>query len=185
MPSSKKQASINLLIKDEFGESFSEQLLTWILSYGRYIIIITQIVVLSVFFLRFKIDREHTDLRELVSQQQSILETLTDNEEEIRKVQTRLSNIKQISENNDAIIKVILYLQKHTPTDTVYSNLTLDKERITFNATSLNLRSFSYLLRELQNEQKFSDVTLENILRRDNGRVEFKISAKIKISEFI
>ena len=185
MSSSKKQASINLLIKDEFGESFSEQLLAWILTYGRYIIIITQIVVLSVFFLRFKIDREHTDLRELVSQQQNILESMSDNEGEIRRIQTRLSNIKQISENQDALIKIILYLQKHTPTDTIYSNLTLDKEKITFNATSLNLRSFSFLLRELQNEQKFYDVSLENILRRENGRVEFKISARIKIKEFI
>lgn len=184
MAAHKKQVNINLIIKDKTGGSISEQFLAWILTYGRYIIIITQIVVLSVFFFRFKIDRDHTDLKELVTQKQAIVESLSDFETEIRRVQGRLANIRSISKNQDALMKVIIFFQQRTPTDTNFSNLALTSGKITFQATSGNLRSFSYILRQLQQDKKFSEVTLSDMNRKPDGRIDFKIDAKINLNEF-
>lgn len=185
MAAHKKHSSINLVIKDRTGDSLSEQFLAWILSYGRYIIIITQIIVLSVFFFRFKIDRDHTDLKELVTQKQAILESLVDLETEVRRVQGRLANIKTVSANQDSLLKVIRFLQQRTPADTIFTNLLLDNDRISFQATAGNLRSFSYFLLQLQQDKKFSEVTLQDMNRKADGRIDFKIEAKINFKEFI
>lgn len=185
MAARKKQANINLIIKDKTGDSLSEQFLSWILTYGRYIIIITQIIVLSVFFFRFKIDRDHTDLKELVTQKQAIVESLSDFETEIRRVQGRLSNIRTISTNQDALLKVIRFLQQRTPSNSTFSSLILTNDHISFQATAGNLRSFSFLLKQIQQDKKFSEVTLSDMNRKPDGRIDFKIEAKINIKEFI
>lgn len=185
MAALKKQVNINLLIRDQTGNSISEQFLSWILTYGRYIIIITQIIVLSVFFFRFKIDRDHTDLKELVTQKQAIVESLSDFETEIRRVQGRLLNIRTISANQDSLIKVIRFLQQSTPADTTFTNLILTTDKISFQATSANLRSFSYMLRQIQQDRKFSEVTLQDINRKADGRIDFKIDARVNLNEFI
>lgn len=185
MPARKKKiADINLIIKDQFGTSYYEQLLSWTLTYGRYIVIITQIIVLSVFFLRFKLDRDHTDLKEAVTQKQAIVESISDLETEIRRVQGKLGNIAQITENQEVIPNILYFLQENIPSDTILSNLSLSLEKVSFNATSKDLREFSFLLNQLQQNKKFSEVTLEDIKRRTDGRIEFKINAKVNISAF-
>lgn len=185
MPAAKKQVNINLVVRDELEESFSGQILSWALTYGRYIIIITQIIVLSVFFLRFKLDRDNTDLKEAVSQKQALVESISDLENDIRRTQGRLTNIKQITSQQSAMPKVLRFLQDYSPQSIVYSTLTISSEKISFGATAENLRSFNFLLRQLQRDKKFSEVTLEDIVRQPNGRIEFKIAAKINIKEFI
>lgn len=185
MPARKQPVNINLLLKDDLSESFTGQLLSWILTYGRYIIIITQIVVLSVFFLRFRVDREHTDLKESVSQKQAIIESISDLEKDMRQLQNRLNHVKQASTNQDAPLKILRFLQEELPSDTVFSTLSFTNDSINFAATSGNLRSFSYLLSQLQKDKKILDIYLEEINRRSDGRVEFKIKAKINLKEFI
>lgn len=180
----KKQININLVVKEDFDSSFSGQILSWALTYGRYIIIITQIVVLSVFFLRFRIDREHTDLKESVAQKQALVESISEMETEIRRIQGKLVYIKQISKSQDAYLKALRFLQDNTPTDMIFSALTLSPEKISIAATSSSLKSFSYFLKRIQQDKKFTEVSLENIVRKPDGRVEFKINCKININEF-
>ena len=184
MPAQKKRLNINLIVKEKTEESFSGQFLAWALTYGRYIIIITQIFVLSVFFLRFKLDRDHTDLKESVSQKQALVESVSDLETEIRQVQGKLIYIKEITAYQDGFLKVIRFLQENTPSDTTFSTLVISTEKIHFSATAKNLRTFNLLLGKLQQGNKFTDVTLEDILRKSDGRIEFKIEANINLKEF-
>lgn len=184
MAAPKKKININLVIKQEVASDFIGQIFSWALTYGRYIIIITQIFVLSVFFLRFKLDRDYTDLKELVSQKQALIESVSDLENEIRRIQTRLSYIRQLSTNQDGFLRVLTYLSTHAPSDTTIVTLSLGKEKIAFAAVVDNLKSFSFLLSQLQQDNKFFDVTLEDIFRRPDSRIEFKISAKMNLKSF-
>lgn len=184
MSARKKTTDINLVLREDFEETFTGQVLSWALTYGRYIIIITQIVVLSVFFLRFKVDRDHTDLKEAVTQKQALVESLADLENDIKGVQTRLSLIRQISTNQDLSLKILRFLQDNTPVDTTFYTLSLNSERLSLNAASDNLRSFSFFLHKLQQDKKFTDVSLEDIVRRSDGKIEFKINVKFNPGEF-
>lgn len=185
MSAQKKQVNINLVERPDENISFSNQFLSWAFSYGRYIIIITQIIVLSVFFLRFKFDREHADLKESVSQKQAILESVKDLENEINGLQGKLSDIRKIVSIQKIPVNIIRFLQDNSPTDTSYSNINYSNNQLTFTATTNSLKSFSTLLKNIQSEDKFSEVNLEDIQRRKTGRIEFIISAKVNITKFI
>jgi hypothetical protein len=176
----KKRKSINLIIKTGDSVSFSEQFLTWALTYGRYIIIITQIAVLSVFFARFKLDRDHTDLKETVLQKQALVESVLDLEKDIIKIQKRLEDIKTITLNQDKFLQHIQFLQENVTSDTVFSSLSINSQNIQFSANTESLRSFGYLIRKFQMDNKFSEVSLDDISRKPNGKIEFKINAKFK-----
>ena len=113
MPAGKNKVNINLIVKKE--ASFSNQLLSWALTYGRYIIIITQIIVLTVFFTRFKLDRDHTDLKESVSQKQALIESVASLETEIRRIQKNLADIKQVTANQNIPLNILRFLSEITP----------------------------------------------------------------------
>jgi Tfp pilus assembly protein PilN len=184
MAARKKRININLLIKQDTPTDFAGQIFSWALTYGRYIIIITQIFVLSVFFLRFKLDRDYTDLKESVTQKQALIESVSDLETDIRLTQSKLGFIKQISSNQDGLLRILSYLSQNAPSDTTFTNLTINTEKIGFSAIVNNLKSFSFLLSQLQKDNKFTDVTLEDIFRRADGRIEFKVNAKTNIKSF-
>ena len=59
---------INLLSKKDLEEKALGRFLKWSLSFGRYIIVGTEIIVLIAFFSRFKLDRQLTDLHEAINQ---------------------------------------------------------------------------------------------------------------------
>ena len=181
MPARKKKTSINLIIKEKTQENLSGQFLNWALTYGRYIIIVIQIVVLTVFFMRFKLDRDHTDLKEAVSQKQALVKSMSDLENEIIIVQKRLADIALISTNQDSILKILTFLENNPPTDTVYSVISYSPDTLKIVATSSNLRSFNYLLRKLQENELFADISLDDLQRQTNGNVLFKVRAKINL----
>ena len=181
--SNKHKKSINLLITER-DVSISGQLLTWALTYGRYIIIIIQIVVLSVFFLRFKLDRDHTDLKEAVSQKQALVQSVAELEAEIRAVQKKIAYISQITSNQDLSIRVMQFFQDNTPVDTTFTILNISNDTISFIASAKDLKSFNFLLRRLQQPNRFTDVNLEDIQRKADGRVEFRVQAKINPTGF-
>lgn len=182
MPAHKKRININLIERKTDEESFSSQILSWAFTYGRYIIIITQIVVLSVFFLRFRLDRDHADLKESVAQKQAILESVTDLETEIRRIQTKIADIRKITSQQELPLKLLRFLQENTPVDTSYTTISLSDNGVVFTATAESLRSFSSLLKKLQQDNKFTEVILNDIQRKKNGLIEFKITAKININ---
>lgn len=179
MSARQRQKTINLILREQ-DESLSGQLLAWAFTYGRYIIIITQIVVLSVFFLRFKLDRDHTDLKEAVTQKQALIQSVADLEAEIRRVQERLSHIRSASDSQYDLIEIVTFLQEKTPSDVVFANLNISVDAVEFQATADSLTSFTLLLRELQKDTRFTEISLENIQRQNDGKVEFGIHASIR-----
>ena len=68
MPKKLTPLSINLMPGRE--TSFGEKFLNWSLTFGRYIIIGTEIIVLVAFFSRFKLDRDFIDLHDQVKEKQ-------------------------------------------------------------------------------------------------------------------
>jgi len=183
MAAQKQKKGINLIIKPEQELSISSQFLNWALTYGRYMIIIIQIMVLSVFFMRFKLDRDRTDLKEAVSQKKALISSFTDMENEINRVHKRLADIRQVTTNQDLYIRVINFLERNTPTATTYSLITLSKNKLTMVAVAENLRTFNYLLKRIQNESLLTDLELSDLKRRADGRVEFRLHSTVNVTE--
>lgn len=155
--------------------------LSWVLTYGRYIIIGTELVVLLAFFSRFKIDRDLTDLHDAISQKEAVVIASQDFEKQIRSLQTKLNLIKDLLSFRSAPKNLLDNLSELTPTDVFLSDLVFEQKRLTLSATALNNESLNTFLNNLSFSDSFEEVSLDAIGKNQNGAgVEFRISAKIK-----
>jgi hypothetical protein len=59
---------VNLLPKDPFLSTSLGKLLQWSLTVGRYLVIFTELIVVSSFAARFSLDRQVTDLNASILQ---------------------------------------------------------------------------------------------------------------------
>ncbi|MBI4067713.1 PilN domain-containing protein [Candidatus Gottesmanbacteria bacterium] len=184
MPAQNLRLKINLLKKEEFESTFVGQFLKWALTYGRYIIIITQIVVLSVFFLRFKLDRDHVDLKESIEQKQALLASVKEIEDEVRSLQERLTQIKTIESTQYIPLNILTFLQDNTPVDITYQNISLDTGALSLSGRCQSLRSLSSLLLHLKKSNKFTEITLDDIKRNPDSSVIFQIGTKFSVESF-
>ena len=51
-------------------------------------------------------------------------------------------------------------------------------------AVAENLKTFNFLLRKIQNENLLTDLELSDLKRRADGKVEFRLQAKITIKGY-
>src|SRR5690242_19528934 len=67
----------------------------WLVTYGRFIIIIVELVVLSAFGLRFSYDTQLADLKDNIKKQSNLLESYYIDEPRIRVFQKKLDFVKK------------------------------------------------------------------------------------------
>ncbi|OGG17016.1 hypothetical protein A3D77_03765 [Candidatus Gottesmanbacteria bacterium RIFCSPHIGHO2_02_FULL_39_11] len=187
MPAARKTRELNLLPKENLGDTVSGQILSFALSYGRYIIILTQIAVLSVFFMRFKLDRDHNDYKELVSQRQSIVQSMSEIEKEVRRVQAKLVYIKKITLHQTLYENILTFLSTSIPSEVRFYTLSLEGTelaKITIKGTAPSLTIFNSFLQIIQTDDKFKDLTIESLTRKSDNSLEFEVKASINTPVF-
>lgn len=172
---------INLLPGEELGRKPSGKFLTWALTYGRYIIIGTEIIVLLAFLSRFKLDRELTDLHQSIAQKQAVVLAASDLEHEVRDLQDRLSIIKKLEQQRGLSPKLLSTFEGITPQDVTLIELSMETSRLALKATALSNKGFTTFLNNLSASPRFGDVSLDDVRKAKNGvGIEFKISTSLK-----
>lgn len=173
--------TINLLPKDPFLSTPLGRFLTWALKVGRYLVIFTELVVITSFGSRFAIDRQVTDLNVQIFEKQSIINSYGTLEQEVRTIQKKLSQYKQI-QNQTNLADAFPALSEVTPGDVVLNELTIQPGRLTFEGSTLSQTSLNLLINNLQLSPRFYDVSVERIETGDvrDPKVKFRIQAKLR-----
>jgi len=169
---------INLLPKKELEEKALGKFLKWSLTFGRYIIVGTEIIVLLAFFSRFKLDRQLTDLHEEIVQKEAIVKYNLELEEEARNIQKQLEEIKNIEEDYNLSIKLLGFFEKNTPKEVALERLSLSKEKISLSGASFSTSSFIDFLARIRNSKKFSQIVLESLTKKEKEGLKFKLTAE-------
>lgn len=175
-------SDINLLPGEDLGKKgpFGKFLL-WVLTYGRYIIIGTEIIVLLAFFSRFKLDRDLTDLHQAIVQKEAIIASSRNFENEVRQIQNRLTIIKGLQAQRKAPLNLLSDLSRLMPEDVSLTDLIFENNKISLTATSLTNDSFNNFLDKVGKLPQVTDVSLEDIGKNQKGPgVEFHLSANLK-----
>ena len=126
---------LSLLPESENPRSFGARFFKWITTTGRVTIILTELIVISVFISRFWLDRKNSDLSEIARQKQAILESAIPFEAEFIGLQKRLSYIKNFYSNQPEYNKQISSLISSTPTDLFYDKLSISTDEKTKTTT--------------------------------------------------
>lgn len=155
--------------------------LTWVLTYGRYIIIGTEIIVLLAFLSRFKLDRDLTDLHQSVAQKQAVILAAQDLESRVRTLQDRLMIIKKLEEQRSFPQKLLTTFEQFTPQEVVLTEFYLDSSKLSLTAVALSNDGFTTFLNNLSTSPYISDISLDDIGKTQGGTgIKFKISAILK-----
>ncbi len=173
--------AINLLPKDVLDDRRATSFLNWSLTYGRYIIIVTELVVLLAFFSRFRLDQELSDLHTSINQKQAIIGSVEGFDSDVRKLQNRLTKIKQLDDNHALYIDVLDMLDQTLPPNIVLTQLKFSTNHVELSADDYSRSGFSDFLRHLRTTRKTRNITVTNVAKgqKDNIRLTFRMNFDI------
>ncbi len=158
---------INLLEKKE--TPLLDKLTYFGLNYLRYIIVITQLVVIGVFFYRFQIDQSIVDLREGVEQKKEIAQMVSPLLDEAAKIDKKTLIIEKTIVKQKNFVKMFGYFISSFPETITLTNMEIKGESMEVTGDANNpehLQAF-YLL--LKKDKKFKAVTFQNIKKTESG----------------
>lgn len=169
-----KLPSINLLKKEE--KSFLEKFISWALTIGRLVVILTEGIALVAFLYRFSLDRQLIDLNSKIKQEQYIVEKSKTNENKFRNLQERLSLASKYSESGSSLVNVFKDFYLFAPSDMIFNNIIVSDTRVKIDTDVQSIASLTSFINKLKNHPKVSSVNLDTI---ENKVTNSKISAVI------
>ena len=169
---------INLL--PEKKRNFLDILIYFILHYFRYIIVITQIVVISVFFFRFYIDQKILDQKEIFKQKQQILTITYPLVAEAKALEQRTNQVRSILNKQTYFNEYYTLITKSIPADVTLSSITLNETSVQLSGISGSPKSIIALKAKLEASNKFALVAIIKVDRNKDNTFEFQINSQNK-----
>ncbi len=174
----RKKGSINLLPKDSFESSWLGQFLTWALVFGKWTVIITQLVVVGAFVMRFGLDRRLTDLRREIEKEAALIRSFASIEKDFRLVQKQLIFIKPVVARQDETLGIVSRIEQITPSDVWYERISLSPGMVTLSAYSASIGGFSQFLQTLKQDEAFSSISLGSLKSgtQQGAKLQFEVT---------
>lgn len=157
--------------------------LRWSLTYGRYIIIGTQIIVLLAFFSRFRFDQELSDLHTRIDEKTNIVEALSPIETATRAIQNRLEIIEKLESSRSLYFLVLTTLSQETPKDIYVEKISFNQNQLSISGKSRTNKAFDNFLTFIRKNGSFSQISLEEINVGSDNLISFKLSMQVQQKE--
>lgn len=158
---------INLLEKKDPG--ILEKLTFFGLNYLRYIIVLTQLVVIGVFFYRFQIDQRIIDLKDGVEQKKEIVKIVLPLINEAAKIDKRTTLINDAIVKQEGFSKMVDYFIDSFPETITLTNLEIKDQSIKIIGDASNAQHLQSFYAFLKKDNKFKTVNLQNIKKTITG----------------
>ncbi len=155
--------SINLLPRDAFEVSALGVVLEWALVFGKWAVIVTQLIVMGAFLWRFTLDRQLTDLRKSITSDVAIVTSYAEIERDYSLAQKQVTQAKTVLAGQQSILALLNDVQRITPTDIWYDHMTVSPNDVTLTAYSGSLAGFGQFLSAAQHDPLYSGVRLDKV----------------------
>lgn len=171
------KSAINLLPKTEFEASFWGRFLKWALTAGRYIIIITEMVVIMAFLSRFKLDKDLLDLNDSISGKKNILEATYQIEVNFRSVQDRINLPKTILDSTPTSSDLLNKITTTVPDGLVLQSVGIDfsDHKVAIAAAAISEQQLEQYLSVLSADKLWKSVDVQD-LAADGSNVKFSLN---------
>jgi Tfp pilus assembly protein PilN len=175
------QKNINLLPKEEIERTPIGKFLQWALTFGRYIVIFTELIVIIAFIYRFKLDRDLNKVNNEIKQKTAIIESQQEFEHTVRVLQPRLSLVKEIEALTLIPSGLLNELAQIIPLDLVIFDLQANSKTIMFQGASLSKVGLATFIHGLQTSNSFTNISINSISTkgRDNPTLNFSLTANL------
>lgn len=171
----KTSVSINLL--KEKKVDFFEKFISWILTFGRMIVILTETIALLSFLYRFSLDRKLVDYHDKIVQKETIIRLQKANEEKYRDIQNRLSLIAQFDKEGEKTTKILDDIINLTPENVTFNNLVFAQNNLNIEGRTTTISSVKSFIEGLRNYSLTNSVSLNKIENKtSNSSIVFSIT---------
>ncbi len=174
---------INLLPKDPFEESLLGRVLSWGLTVGKWIVIVTQIVVVSVFLFRFSLDRKLNNLRRDIGKEVVKIKAYESIENNFRLAQARILLAKDLIANQDKIKLGFKEQAQLIPDDIWLEKIEINQKQINLVAYAYSMNSFNRFLENLRASKKFKKISIQNIESGAEKQAKLKFNLTVDFQE--
>lgn len=180
---SNKSPSINL-IKSTQVDFFAE-FINWILTVGRLLVIVVELIALGAFLYRFSLDKQLEGLHDQIKLKQTIVLSQKNNEIKYRDMQDRLqlaSSFTNLSKERGKTIKDILYF---IPQDMKLNSLSLNLDTINITANIQTVSSLTFFVNSLKKHPNIDTLSIDSIENKpSNNLTVVNISGTLKKSKY-
>lgn len=173
-------APINLLPKRYLENlPFRTRFFLWTVRVGRILVVVTQAIVIGVFLLRFKLDREIADLTESIENKIAILAASEPFENQFRRVQDKLIAIDELKTSRSSPRQVLDLVAATTPEGIELTALQLTPQELGITALTKKPADFGQFVEILVARGELETVTLTGSQLQKEAEDRFSFSLRI------
>lgn len=173
--------SINLLPRDAFESSTLGTVLEWSLVFGKWAVILTELVVMGAFLYRFALDRNLTDLRKSIAADVAVVKSYEQVERDYILAQKQIEQAKQAMSAQDLMLKTMSELGHITPSEVWFDRITLSPTTLSLTAYAASLPGFGQFLTGVQADPLFSGVRVGKLESSSSkgAQIQFDITISL------
>lgn len=170
---------INLLPQEEFQASVTGRILKWTMTTFRYIVIVTEIIVMAAFLSRFWLDARNADLNDMLEIKTAQIKSQSDFEKSFRDLQARLAITTQLDKNikpSDIVGKVASKL----PSEVTLTTVSYEDGKASVKGVSITEFGIAQLVTNLRSDKFFKKVSLGQITSSQANQLESVFSVNLE-----
>lgn len=181
-PHQQAPSTINLVPQEEGPTSSPRGFLNWLLSAGRYLLIITELLLFSAFISRFYFDdRIQDQIDKGIKPRLETVDYLHKNEVEFKNLQARINNIKSTLNSRLEIAKIVDELIKLTPTGARLEKIQIDEKEILFSASIPSIEVLEVFKNNFAKSKVFRSLDIADLFStKDTGLITFKATSTLQ-----
>ena len=158
-----KTSTVSINLAKNRGESFVDRFITFALTIGRVLIIVTELIALGAFLYRFTLDQTLVGLHDTITQQEAVVNLLHSNEVLFRNLQDRLSLASTLSQQNNQQPIYLLDVISFAPSDMAIQSIAVANDAIRIQATAQSVDSLTTFVNKLKAYPPITTVSIDRI----------------------
>lgn len=163
------------------GKNFIDKFISWAVSFGRALIMLTEIIALSAFIFRFGLDDQLTTLHSRIKQDDAYILFYKNEEKDFRNLQNLLQQEKLLLNSNQGTVQTLSDISIISVPGTTISNLTYSKGTLHIDAQATSVLSLASLIQTFKNKSSISDISVDKIENKTTaGIIDTSITLKVK-----
>lgn len=183
-------SEIQLLPKERIEKEPLSQFLQWALTFGRYIVIFTEGIVLIVFLSRFWLDSQIIDLKQIITQKAQIVQSAKDFEKEFLEVQAKMKELLALQKEAFAGSHYFTVIEETIPQEAILTKIFINQNELIVEGTANSYDVVTAFVYALKNREEFVEAKLISLGREQlegggEGPITFTIKATWKEVEVV
>lgn len=176
-----KLRQINLLTSTSFEHSTAGRIISWASNVGRWIVVLTEFIVITAFLSRFYFDTRLANLFDEIRQKKAIVNSSYAFEEQYRQAQNKLRLAGLIITKNSSSSTLIKTVSDQLPLDVTLMSLSVDVDTLNIEGYALSINGLKVFVDGLAGMRRISDVRVGKLSTRSDGfpGTSFSITAKV------